>query len=711
MRRPAIGVDALLAPGVYARAPASELPYPLGLQRSAVFSRARHALWQGVQALGLEPGDAVLVPAYHHGSEIEALLRAGLEPRFYGATPSLAPDGAELEALLDDRTRALYLTHYLGFPQAVARWRMWCDERGLLLLEDAGQAWLAADASGPVGSLGDLAIYCLYKMVPVPDGGALMIRTRAPGPETRVRLGLRQVAKRHAQWAANRSRAMAALADKAAGDGRYDPLADFALGDPASAPAAATLALVPRLADAHVAARRRANYAALLGELGADTPAPFDALPDGACPLAFPVESADKERLLARFREHGIVALDVWSVAHPLLEDNGSSSAASRRARTVALPVHQDLRPADLSRIAAAARGPRPRAPQLRFEALESFDAVAAEWDELALRSANVFATREWMSLWWRHLGGGKRLLLTACRSRDELVAILPVYLTISRGVRLLRFVGHGTADQLGPVCAPETRVVAARALRRFLDECPDAWDFFVGELLPGELAWSSLLGGRTLGRDGYPILRFAHGTWDEYMASRGRHFRKQTAQSERRLRDEHHVRFRLADDPARLDNDLDVLFRLHRMRWTDEESPFGANEAFHRDLAKTAFHRDWLRLWFMEIDGEPIAAEQTFRFAGRQNHYQGGRHPDWDRASAGSLLLTHAVRSALEDGLSECRFLRGREGYKYRFANSDPGLETIVAARGRARGAALATTSALRRRPEVQRLRHWLEK
>jgi CelD/BcsL family acetyltransferase involved in cellulose biosynthesis len=46
-----------------------------------------------------------------------------------------------------------------------------------------------------------------------------------------------------------------------------------------------------------------------------------------------------------------------------------------------------------------------------------------------------------------------------------------------------------------------------------------------------------------------------------------------------------------------------------------------------------------------------------------------------------GLVLLAHSIRAALEDGLDEYRFLRGAEPYKYRFADEDPGLETIVAA------------------------------
>jgi hypothetical protein len=85
-----------LPPGTLARRPADVLPFPLSGARCFLYARARHALYTGVLALGLEAGDEVLLPAYHHGSEVEALLQAGLVPRWYAGGPDLQPDEAEL---------------------------------------------------------------------------------------------------------------------------------------------------------------------------------------------------------------------------------------------------------------------------------------------------------------------------------------------------------------------------------------------------------------------------------------------------------------------------------------------------------------------------------------------------------------------------------------------------------------------------------------
>src|SRR5919204_540193 len=177
MSAPRLAVWPPLPPTAWFRRPRTSLPFPLGQPGCVLFSLGRHALWQGVRALGLEQGEEVLVPAYNHGSEVEALGRAGLSPRFYSGADTLEPDEAELNSLVGGRTHALLLIHYLGFPQDVARWRAWCDRHGLLLLEDAAQSWLAG-RDGCAGASGDVAITCLYKTFGLPDGAAPAARRR-----------------------------------------------------------------------------------------------------------------------------------------------------------------------------------------------------------------------------------------------------------------------------------------------------------------------------------------------------------------------------------------------------------------------------------------------------------------------------------------------------------------------------------------------------
>jgi hypothetical protein len=101
-------------------------------------------------------GNEILVPAYHHGSELEALVRAGIVCRFYDVGQRLEPDEKEQEALRDTPVQALFLIHHLGLPQHAVRWCACCDEHGLLLIEDAAQA-IPLCFSDPVGPKGGAA--------------------------------------------------------------------------------------------------------------------------------------------------------------------------------------------------------------------------------------------------------------------------------------------------------------------------------------------------------------------------------------------------------------------------------------------------------------------------------------------------------------------------------------------------------------------------
>lgn len=338
-----------LPPSVYARRP-GKLPFPLQEQGCRLFALGRHALWHGVRALGLEPRDEILVPAYHHGSEVEALARAGLACRFYAGSDELQPTESELEALVGPRTRALLLIHYLGFPQEVARWRHWCDQRDLFLIEDAAQAWLARDDGNPVGSIGDLAIFCLYKTYGVPDGAALVSRRPPAPPTSAANLGVTTTARRHFSWVRSRAPLTRRESVRRAGSTLMN---EFDLGEPNASPSRATTFLLRRVVTADAAATRRRNYETLLENLPGRVARPFDSLPEGAAPFAFPLDTTNKHALLETLSKQAIDAFDFWSVAHPSLDAGSFPTVHERRRRTIGLPVHQELRPQDVERIAA----------------------------------------------------------------------------------------------------------------------------------------------------------------------------------------------------------------------------------------------------------------------------------------------------------------------------------------------------------------------
>ena len=335
----------------------------------------------------------------------------------------------------------------------------------------------------------------------------------------------------------------------------------------------------------------------------------------------------------------------------------------------------------------------------LRVEPVDRLESVRTEWSQLAESSTNIFSTWEWVSLWWGHFGRERELALgVALDDRGRVSAILPLYFWITRPGRVLRFLGHGASDQLGPICRRGARAAAVSALLTYLQSNRGRWDVLLAEHLPSDEGWRQVLGGSLLRRESSPVLRDDGSGWDGFLASRSSNFRQQVHRRERSLLRRHELRYRLADDPSRLQPDLDTLFALHSARWSGGNSSFGGSrEGFHRDFAACALERGWLRLWFLELDGRPVAAWYGFRFAGVESYYQAGRDPAWDSASVGFVLLAHSIRAALADGVTEYRLLRGDDPYKSRFATDDRTLETIALPSG-TRGKALVAAAELLR-------------
>lgn len=336
----------------------------------------------------------------------------------------------------------------------------------------------------------------------------------------------------------------------------------------------------------------------------------------------------------------------------------------------------------------------------LSLERYQDLDSIREEWIELAERSGNPFATWEWAATWWDHFGGGDTLLITACRRPDgTLAAILPLYLSTRGRLRLLRFVGHGVGDVLGPVCASEDAALAASALHRVLVEEGRGWDLLLAERMPTNTL-SGPLHGHILQEEANPLLPIDGATWDEFLASCSSNLRGQIRRKRRRLEREHGSRFRLAEDRERLDEDFDTLVRLHHARWGEPRAFTEDRTAFHRSFAALAFERGWLRLWFLEVDGRAVAAWYGLRFGNVEWYYQSGRDPEWDNWSVGLTLLARTMQGAFDDGMSAYAFLRGDESYKRRFATQDAGLETVGLPRGALGRAAISAARAAKHMP-----------
>ena len=109
--------------------------------------------------------------------------------------------------------------------------------------------------------------------------------------------------------------------------------------------------LLRRLDYSDIRRRRVANYRQLLQELDSHVCPMFPVLPDGVCPLFFPVIVPDKAEAASALRRRGVEALEFWN--DPVGDgDEMSPHARFFREHVLELPIHQDLSTRHVSHVA-----------------------------------------------------------------------------------------------------------------------------------------------------------------------------------------------------------------------------------------------------------------------------------------------------------------------------------------------------------------------
>jgi perosamine synthetase len=328
---------------------------------------ARNAIYFIARQKGLADAE-VLMPAFFHGVELEALLAAGVRPRFYRVRQDMQVDPEDIVRTLTPDTRAVYLIHYAGFPGPAEAVERICRERGLFFIEDCALALLSRAGDRPLGSFGDASVFCLYKTLPTPDGGAAVLKEgklEIDGVAPRALGAARQTAAAMLTDLERRDSAMLrALArtvkavGKAATATRETGWVDvgtqnFDIGDVNLLMSGTSRrVLEAQDFDAIVQARRR-NYTHLQTLL-APLSRPLRAeLAPGVCPLFYPFVTARKIELWKRLRLEGVQAVLFWMGGELGPRPGEFPEVDALRATILELPCHQDMTPEKIERLAA----------------------------------------------------------------------------------------------------------------------------------------------------------------------------------------------------------------------------------------------------------------------------------------------------------------------------------------------------------------------
>jgi perosamine synthetase len=133
-------------------------------------------------ALGIGPGDEVIVPSLTYVATANAVRYTGATPIFVDSErQSWNIDPEAVPPAITPRTKAIIAVHLYGHPANMGPLRAIADAHNLLLLEDAAEAHGAHYKGRRVGSLGDAAIFSFYgnKIITTGEGGIIVTNNEA----------------------------------------------------------------------------------------------------------------------------------------------------------------------------------------------------------------------------------------------------------------------------------------------------------------------------------------------------------------------------------------------------------------------------------------------------------------------------------------------------------------------------------------------------
>jgi 8-amino-3,8-dideoxy-alpha-D-manno-octulosonate transaminase len=148
----------------------------LGRKYALAVGSGSAALYLASGALGIGPGDEVLLPGYLWVSCLSAIVRLGAIPRLVDIDDTFCMSPADFAAKIGPRTKAALFVHMSGAPGDLDALTAIARDAGLKVVEDCAQANGASYHGKPVGTFSDIAIFSLQlnKNMSAGEGGVLV---------------------------------------------------------------------------------------------------------------------------------------------------------------------------------------------------------------------------------------------------------------------------------------------------------------------------------------------------------------------------------------------------------------------------------------------------------------------------------------------------------------------------------------------------------
>ena len=341
-----------------------------------LYASGRAALFHGISCLPFQARKRILIPAYHCGVEVEAVLRAGFSVKFYPLKKNLEIDFFRLEEIIDEDCGALLVVHYYGFPQPIDQLISLCRRKELFLIEDCAHSLYSRFRNKWLGQYGDIAVFSMQKTIALPNGGGLLINHNDfSNPErgepymdlALFKSAVRSILEFEIFHKTKVGKISKILLDTYTREHVNTTEISENSSDPVEKPSYYDVprynysnriffmskSFLKQMPFADIIRRRRENYQFLLSNIAFndDFEMIHDKLPDDVCPLCLPVKVDSSDKWSSYLKQNGINVFVFGRFCHPLLNQQDFPDLSFFRERILGLPVHQQLTKKDIKKL------------------------------------------------------------------------------------------------------------------------------------------------------------------------------------------------------------------------------------------------------------------------------------------------------------------------------------------------------------------------
>lgn len=294
----------------------------------------------------------------------------------------------------------------------------------------------------------------------------------------------------------------------------------------------------------------------------------------------------------------------------------------------------------------------------------------------LLTRGALPFTQPAWLAAWWACFTPPYRPLMLSLFAGERRIGYAPL---MERDGHVVLQGDPEIFDYQDLACLPGSEGAVCGELLDYLGGAGNttlelAW------LLPDSVVLTDLVPlarqrgyGVTVEEAGLSLRCALPASWDGYLALLDGKQRHEIRRKLNRLADSGTPTTRVVSKVEDVDEAMDLFLDLFIRSRPDKASFMTpAMTQYFKRLGRETARLDLLRLFFLELDGKPLAAAMTFVCGDTLYLYNNGYDPSAKALSPGLMVKVLSIQWAIAQGLKVYDFLRGNEAYKYHLGGQE---------------------------------------